>query len=145
MTHKEAYELQNLIRKEPLDLFAIYCLIMPVTGAKWTVDANRKESGQKVSFKSKQNWINYQDQHNMAVGILNNVNKKPDNKIYLYDREVVDCEIDGIDTRDYPDFCDAYIASAVWNHSGKELNEDELEELNENRDLVYALVEDYLY
>jgi len=40
-------------------------------------------------------------------------------------------EIDGIDTSDYPDFCDAYISSAKF-EDGTDLDEDELETLQEN-------------
>jgi len=47
-------------------------------------------------------------------------------------------EVEGIDTRDYPDFCDAYISSAEIN--GREATEEELDEINEDRDFVYELV-----
>ena len=61
--------------------------------------------------------------------------------------EVADFEVDGIDTRDYPDFCDAYIASASVLENGKwrEATDAELDKLNEDGDLVYSCVEDYLY
>jgi hypothetical protein len=39
-------------------------------------------------------------------------------------------EIDGIDTQDYPDFCDAYISYAQFDDS-VELNDKELEILQE--------------
>ena len=35
-----------------------------------------------------------------------------------------DIEIDGIDMRDYPDFCDAFLLRATY--KGKELSEDDL-------------------
>ena len=60
------------------------------------------------------------------------------------ERKIVDIEIDGIDTKDYPDFCDAYISGACYN-DGTPLTEEELEELNEDRDLVYENVISYLY
>ncbi len=44
-------------------------------------------------------------------------------------------EVDGIDTRDYPDFCDAYISAA--HYDGRPMTDDELEELNEDSDFVY--------
>ena len=61
--------------------------------------------------------------------------------------EVSDFEVDGIDTRDYPDFCDAYIesASVLENGEWRAATEDELEKLSDDRDLVYECVEDYLY
>lgn len=46
-------------------------------------------------------------------------------------------EIAGIDTGDYPDFCDAYIAYAE-DQNGTPLTEDELDILNENREFVDA-------
>lgn len=48
-------------------------------------------------------------------------------------------EIDGIDTNDYPDFCDAFIASADYN--GVEMTEEQLEALNED----YSFVHDCVY
>lgn len=52
-------------------------------------------------------------------------------------------EVEGIDTRDYPDFCDAYIGYAEID--GREATKDELEELNDNRDFVYELVWERLF
>ena len=58
-----------------------------------------------------------------------------------------DFSVEGIDTRDYPDFCDAYIyeANVLDNGEWRIATEDELDELNEDSDLVYRCVEDYLY
>lgn len=53
--------------------------------------------------------------------------------------KIQNIEIDGIDTRDYPDFCDAFICYAE-HEDGTELNENELNELNNNQDFVYNLV-----
>lgn len=44
---------------------------------------------------------------------------------------VEDLEVDGVDTKDYPDFCDAYFSHGVWKETGIELTEDELENLAE--------------
>ena len=44
---------------------------------------------------------------------------------------------------DYPDYCDAFIDNAEYD--GKELSEEELDKVNEDRDLVYELLNDYLY
>ena len=52
-------------------------------------------------------------------------------------------EVDGIDTKDYPDFCDAYIASATYD--GRNMTEEELEYLNEDRDYVYEFVMNELF
>lgn len=58
---------------------------------------------------------------------------------------VVAVEVDGIDTRDYPDFCDAFIAYAEWKRTGLPLSEAALEWLNEDGDFRYACVEAALY
>ena len=49
--------------------------------------------------------------------------------------KVTDTEIEGVVLSDYPDFCDAYIANATYD--GREITEEELEELNEDRDFIY--------
>ena len=48
-------------------------------------------------------------------------------------------EVDGIDTNDYPDFCDAFISSADYN--GVEMTDEQLEALNED----YSFVHDCVY
>ena len=50
----------------------------------------------------------------------------------LNGRKVVDVEIDGVDPTDYPDFCDAYFTYAVYEDTGEELTDVELEELNDS-------------
>lgn len=80
--------------------------------------------------------------------------------------KIVDVEVDGIDMKDYPDFCDAYISEAwiemertgtgkppkdfVLNtNTGKcfrKLTENELDWLNNNHsDFVYEKVINHLY
>ena len=54
-----------------------------------------------------------------------------------------DVAFEGIDHRDYPDYCDAFIASAEYD--GRDLSDEELDELNEDSDLVYELLTDNLY
>ena len=54
-----------------------------------------------------------------------------------------DVSFEGIDHRDYPDYCDAFIASAEYD--GRELSDEELDELNDDSDLVYELLTDNLY
>jgi len=51
--------------------------------------------------------------------------------------------LDGIDTNDYPDFCNAFIFSADYN--GKPMTEDQLNEINEDHDYVYQEVINHLY
>lgn len=53
-------------------------------------------------------------------------------KAFIKDKEVdlSTMVIDGIDTTDYPDFCDSYISSCEF-VDGTELNDDELDQLKE--------------
>lgn len=58
-------------------------------------------------------------------------------------------EIDIVDmycnTNDYPEFCDSFIESAYYIDSGKDLSEDDLDNLNQDSQLVYEAVMDRLY
>ena len=47
-------------------------------------------------------------------------------------KDVENLQVDGVDSRDYPDFCDAYFSSAQWKSNGKELTDDELQYISEN-------------
>jgi hypothetical protein len=40
-------------------------------------------------------------------------------------------EVDGVDPKDYPDFCDAYVSYACWKN-GQELTDLELDQLNDS-------------
>ena len=53
-------------------------------------------------------------------------------------------QVDGIDTRDAPDFCDAYILHAE-HEDGTPMSESELDALNEDRDFVHDCVIKQLY
>jgi len=46
-------------------------------------------------------------------------------------KKVVDLQIDGADSRDYPDFCDAYFCYGCY-EDGTELTDDELNELTDS-------------
>ena len=46
----------------------------------------------------------------------------------LNGKKVVDLEIDGVDSSDYPDFCDAYFSGGCY-EDGTKLTDDELEHL----------------
>lgn len=52
--------------------------------------------------------------------------------------QIENVELDGVDTRDYPDFCDAYIASATY--KGRDMTEVELERLNEDSGYIYECI-----
>ena len=57
-------------------------------------------------------------------------------------KKIDNIEIDGIDTKDYPDFCDAYISSA--DYDGVPMTDEQLDELNEDGDYIYGHIMDYL-
>ncbi len=52
-------------------------------------------------------------------------------------------KIEGIDFKDYPDFCDAFISSAYYN--GKPMTEDQLDEINDDSDFVYECLQNHLF
>ena len=52
-------------------------------------------------------------------------------------------EVDGIDTNDYPDFCDAVIVSA--DYDGEAMTEEQLEALNEDNSFVHDCVYTQLF
>jgi len=61
---------------------------------------------------------------------------------------IQDVELDGINTADYPDFCDAFIASAIiQDHDGtlRDATEAELDIINDDSDYVYQCVIDRLF
>ena len=57
--------------------------------------------------------------------------------------EIEEIIVDGIDCNDFPDFCDAYIDSALV--SGRPATEWELDRMNEDSELVHSAVEEFLY
>lgn len=57
--------------------------------------------------------------------------------------KITNVQLDNIDTRDYPDFCDAYIESA--DYDGEPMTEEQLDELNEDHDYVYQKVINHLF
>ena len=59
-----------------------------------------------------------------------------------YDK-ITNVVLDGIHHWDYPDYCDAFIDSADYN--GKEMTDEQLDELNEDYELIHELVWDNLH
>lgn len=57
--------------------------------------------------------------------------------------KITNVRVDGIDAKDYPDFCDAYISSA--DYDGIPMTDEQLEELNQDGEYVYDKVMDHLY
>lgn len=60
-------------------------------------------------------------------------------------QNITNIQVDGIDTSDAPDFCDAFICYAEWKDTGIELTEAELEKLNDDGDFRYECVMNQLY
>jgi len=64
-------------------------------------------------------------------------------------KELDNIEIEGINTKDYPDFCDAYVQSASWTcpNCGKEimLTEKELEDLSDDHNFMWEQIQQVLY
>jgi hypothetical protein len=77
-------------------------------------------------------------------GTLEALNKEKVMAI-LNGRKVIDIQIDGVDSRDYPDFSDAYFTYACY-EDGTELTDDELIELaDKNGDVLYEMAYDSLH
>jgi len=51
--------------------------------------------------------------------------------------------VDGIDTSDYPDFCDAYISSADYH--GEPMTDEQLNTINEDSEFIHNQVFEQLY
>jgi len=62
-------------------------------------------------------------------------------------KDYADLQIEGINMNDYPDFVDAFIASGSVKDGNewRELTDAELDELNNDSELVYSLVEREIY
>ena len=60
------------------------------------------------------------------------------NKKTMDYKKIDNIEIDGIDTKDYPDFCDAYIVSA--DYDGVPMTDEQLDELNEDGDFQHECI-----
>ena len=63
----------------------------------------------------------------------------------LNGRQVVDLEVDGVDSKDYPDFADAYFSYACY-EDGTPLTEDELNKLTDlANDVLWELAYESLH
>ena len=57
--------------------------------------------------------------------------------VSLNGRKVENIQIDGVDHKDHPDYCDAYFSSASFSDTSEDLTEDQLLTLTEdNPELV---------
>lgn len=63
----------------------------------------------------------------------------------LNGRKVIDIEVDGVDSRDYPDFVDAYFSYACY-EDGTKLTDEELVKLaDQNGDVLFDKAYDSLH
>ncbi len=63
---------------------------------------------------------------------------------YKLDYSKIDnIDIDGIDYKDYPDFCDAFICSA--DYDGKPMTSEQLDSINDDDSYRYEAVMDHIY
>tara|TARA_R110001583_G_scaffold653_2_gene5960 strand:+ start:112 stop:363 length:252 start_codon:yes stop_codon:yes gene_type:complete len=53
-------------------------------------------------------------------------------------KKIDNIEIDGINTKDYPDFCDAYIVSA--DYDGVPMTDEQLDEINDDGQFQYECI-----
>jgi hypothetical protein len=60
-------------------------------------------------------------------------------------RKLTAVTVQDIDFKDYPDFCDAFIESAVWEDTGEALTDDELDQVNEDGTLRWDAVHSAIY
>jgi|TARA_R110000787_G_scaffold105652_3_gene213139 hypothetical protein len=84
---------------------------------------------------------------NMKIENFNDIMKKcfgdrlvniPAEPVKMDYSKIENIEIDGIDTKDYPDFCDAYISSA--DYDGKPMTDAQLEQINEDGDYQHQCI-----
>jgi len=64
----------------------------------------------------------------------------------LKNLNVIDVEVDGLDMKDYPDSCDAYISEAKFECNKKPLTDSQLAELQDANPMEFheLLSEEYL-
>jgi hypothetical protein len=64
------------------------------------------------------------------------------NMLIFKGKRIVDLEVDGVDSKDYPDFSDAYFSYACY-EDGTELTDEELNELTDSHgDIVNQMAFD---
>ena len=64
-------------------------------------------------------------------------------RLKLFQNNITDVEVGGIDRTDYPKFCDAYIEFALIN--GVEATEAELEDLTEDSSFLYECIHNQIH
>jgi len=64
---------------------------------------------------------------------------------FTFKNRPISYELDGIKLDDAHDFADAFVRSAQYEDTLVDLNDDELDELNEDSNLIYEMVQDFIY
>jgi len=65
-------------------------------------------------------------------------------RIVYKNREILDLSVGGVDSRDYPDFCEAHFNDGFWADTKEPLTDEELCELTEAySDLVFEMAYQY--
>ena len=65
--------------------------------------------------------------------------------IKLNGRKVVDLEVDGVDSSDGPEFCDAFFCKAAYDDTGEQLSDEEIDQLTlKYPDVVNEMAFDYM-
>jgi hypothetical protein len=59
-----------------------------------------------------------------------------------YTAQISNIQIDGVDHRDYPDYCDAYIMTAKV--EGRMATDEELDQMNDDGQFRYDMVMEYV-
>ncbi len=81
---------------------------------------------------------------NMSLGAIPLQKPKNGLKTLKFNYDLIDnIEFDDVDSEDYPDFVDAFIAGADYN--GEEMTYYQLDRLNEDKDFVYEKLMEHLF
>tara|TARA_R100000951_G_scaffold24937_1_gene21152 strand:+ start:521 stop:718 length:198 start_codon:yes stop_codon:yes gene_type:complete len=64
-------------------------------------------------------------------------------RLRLFQKSITEVTVGGVDTSDYPKFCDAYIQSALID--GIEATEAELEDLTEDSSFLYECIHNQIH
>lgn len=110
---------------------------------KVLIDRPRFTEGRTFKFKNETSYQRGLNRLNRLTGLkvwLHGATYEP---IVLDYTQITDVELDGIDHSDYPDYVDTFISSATY--QGRDMTDEELDTLNEDRDYVYNKLMNYLY
>ena len=101
------------------------------------VELSRRLAGNETSISRNRIPKKYKKEVDMIIYYIGNRIDKPIH-VKIDFSKVDNYEISGIDTKDYPDFCDAYIESCDYH--GKPATENELDLINLQCDFMDELV-----